>query len=81
MTDRASSKERQKPVLKPVPMTVIDQDSRKHYARGKFLGKGGFARCYELIDEASTNIYAGKVVSKTLLQKKHQQDKVGCFFL
>lgn len=76
MTDRGSSKDRQKPILKPVPMTVIDPKSRRTYTRGKFLGKGGFARCYELIDDATKIIYAGKVVSKTLLQKKHQKDKV-----
>lgn len=76
MTDRGSSKDRQKPVLKPVPMTVIDVKSQKQFTRGKFLGKGGFARCYELIDQITKTTYAGKVVSKTLLQKKHQKDKV-----
>jgi len=41
------------------------------------LGKGGFARCYELTDESTKTVYAGKVVAKVLLMKKHQKDKVG----
>ena len=38
--------------------------------------QGGFAYCYELTDMDTMEIYAGKVVSKTLLVKPHQKDKV-----
>jgi polo-like kinase 1 len=55
---------------------VEDKAKKRRYTRGKFLGKGGFARCYELTDQQTNNIYAGKVVSKMLLQKKHQKDKM-----
>ena len=65
-----------KPPLKDVPEKVHDKNKRRTYSRGRFLGKGGFGRCYELIDSISNHIYAGKVVSKTLLIKKHQRDKV-----
>lgn len=40
------------------------------------LNQGGFAKCYELTDAASKTIYAGKIVSKTLLVKPHQKDKM-----
>lgn len=65
-----------KPPLKEVPDVVIDNSSKRIFSKGRFLGKGGFARCYELIDNSSKIVYAGKVVSKTLLVKQHQRDKV-----
>jgi polo-like kinase 1 len=71
-----ASQKKTKPILKDVPDVVYDSNMKKTYTKGKFLGKGGFARCYELIDNQTQKIYAGKVVSKTLLVKKHQRDKV-----
>lgn len=82
-----------KPPLKEVPDVVVDHQSNRYFTKGRFLGKGGFARCYELIDNSTKAVYAGKVrlnctiftvkvintlqvVSKTLLGKKHQRDKV-----
>ena len=43
--------------------------------------KGGFARCYELIDIHTGQAFAGKVVPKSLLVKPHQKEKVlfDCF--
>ena len=38
--------------------------------------QGGFAKCYELTDMDTKEIWAGKIVPKTLLAKQHQKDKV-----
>ncbi|KAI6170209.1 Serine/threonine-protein kinase PLK [Aphelenchoides besseyi] len=67
-----------KPTLKEVPSIVNGKHGGRMVAfeRGRFLGKGGFARCYELIDKAKERVYAGKVISKTILIKKSQRDKV-----
>ena len=43
------------------------------YEKGKFLGKGGFAKCYEFWRMSDHKLFAGKVVPKTLLQKSHQK--------
>ena len=40
------------------------------------LLQGGFAKCYELIDSDTNVVYAGKIVSKSVLIKPHQKDKV-----
>ena len=48
----------------------------KRYRRGKLLGKGGFAKCYELISMDSGRTYAGKVVPKSTLQKSSAKKKV-----
>ena len=70
-----------KPQLKEVPNTIYDSLQRQFFYRGKFLGKGGFARCYELVNSDTKEVYAGKVVSKLLLQKNHQKEKVSlCIF-
>lgn len=59
-----------------IPDVVVDSGKNKRYKKGKFLGKGGFARCYELIDADTNVVYAGKVVPKSLLVKPHQRDKM-----
>lgn len=74
-----TTQKKSKPVLKEVPETVYDSSTNQTYVKGKFLGKGGFARCYELTNMSTKAVYAGKVVSKTLLTKKHQRDKVFIF--
>ncbi|KAI6233146.1 Serine/threonine-protein kinase PLK [Aphelenchoides fujianensis] len=65
-------------MLKDVPPIVHGKHNGRQVAfeRGRFLGKGGFARCYELIDKTRNITYAGKVISKTILIKKSQRDKV-----
>ena len=68
-----------RPPLNDIPDVVFDSINRTHYSKGKFLGKGGFARCYELIDPNTNRCWAGKVVSKTLLVKKHQKEKVSTY--
>jgi polo-like kinase 1 len=63
----------------PIPEMIVDPNTGTRYMRGKFLGKGGFARCYELTDMQSKEIFAGKIVSKQLLTKQHQKEKVWSF--
>lgn len=62
--------------LKDVPEKMYDKERGITYLRGKFLGKGGFARCYELTNTATNELFAGKIVSKTLLVKPYQREKV-----
>ncbi|XP_015732321.1 serine/threonine-protein kinase PLK1 [Coturnix japonica] len=61
---------------KEVPKVLLDPRTRRSYVRGRFLGKGGFARCYELTENESREVFAGKVVPKSLLAKPHQKEKM-----
>ncbi|XP_073492634.1 serine/threonine-protein kinase PLK1 [Aquarana catesbeiana] len=61
---------------KEIPEILVDPRTRRRYLRGRFLGKGGFAKCYEITDLASREVYAGKIVPKTMLLKPHQKDKM-----
>lgn len=46
------------------------------YLRGRFLGKGGFAKCFEISDADTKEVFAGKIVPKSLLLKPHQKEKM-----
>lgn len=48
----------------------------KKYSRGKFLGKGGFAKCYEFTNLETKKITAAKIVPKATLQKSRQRAKL-----
>ncbi|KAK2568246.1 Serine/threonine-protein kinase PLK1 [Acropora cervicornis] len=55
---------------------IVDPTTKKRYLRGRFLGKGGFAKCYELTDMETKEVLAGKIISKTMLTKPHQKEKM-----
>ncbi|KAK2718492.1 serine/threonine-protein kinase PLK1-like [Artemia franciscana] len=65
-----------RPEPETIPTIIVDPSTKKKYQRGKLLGKGGFARCFELTDMATNEILAGKIVPKSLLTKPHQRDKM-----
>ena len=48
----------------------------KRYAKGRLLGKGGFAKCYEATDLESNQVYAVKVVAKASLTKQRAKAKL-----
>ncbi|XP_066925374.1 serine/threonine-protein kinase PLK1-like [Clytia hemisphaerica] len=55
---------------------ILDKTTGIKYKRGRFLGKGGFAKCYEMTNMETKVLYAGKIVPKSLLTKSHQRDKM-----
>ncbi|XP_075869763.1 serine/threonine-protein kinase PLK1 [Nelusetta ayraudi] len=62
--------------LKEIPDILVDSRSSRRYARGRFLGKGGFAKCYEITDLETQQVFAGKIVPKSLILKQHQREKM-----
>lgn len=48
----------------------------KKYQRGRFLGKGGFARCYEFQNLDTKKISAAKVIAKSSLTKSRARQKL-----
>jgi polo-like kinase 1 len=46
------------------------------YVKGNFLGKGGFARCYEFRKQDSKELYAVKIIQKCNLTKPRSKQKV-----
>ncbi|KAH0504204.1 Serine/threonine-protein kinase PLK1 [Microtus ochrogaster] len=64
------------PLSKEIPEVLVDPRSRRQYVRGRFLGKGGFAKCFEISDADTKEVFAGKIVPKSLLLKPHQKEKM-----
>uniref|UniRef100_A0A7N6F5U3 Serine/threonine-protein kinase PLK n=1 Tax=Anabas testudineus TaxID=64144 RepID=A0A7N6F5U3_ANATE len=50
--------------LKEIPDVLVDPRTMRRYTRGRFLGKGGFAKCYEITDVETKQVFAGKIVEK-----------------
>ena len=54
----------------PGAQTVIEEKFKqqggeigvRRYFKGKFLGKGGFAKCYEFINADTTFVHAAKII-------------------
>jgi polo-like kinase 1 len=49
---------------------------QKKYNKGRFLGKGGFARVYEFTDLSSKTVLAGKIIEKASLIKSRARQKL-----
>ncbi|XP_029007396.1 serine/threonine-protein kinase PLK1 isoform X2 [Betta splendens] len=62
--------------LKEIPDVLLDPRTMRRYTRGRFLGKGGFAKCYEITDVETKQVFAGKIVPKSLILKQHQREKM-----
>ena len=76
--DKIKSKEQEFIVETPI---VIEQkinntDKVFKYERGKFLGKGGFAKCYEMKCVDTGVIYAAKLFEKKALNKARSRKKL-----
>lgn len=50
--------------------------SERQYIKGKFLGKGGFAKCYELTNPETKQLFACKLVAKSSLTKSRAKQKL-----
>jgi len=57
------------------PPPLVMKSEKKTYTRKNILGEGGFAVCYEVVDEKG-NTYAAKVVSKQTLKGEKQRTKL-----
>ena len=48
----------------------------KRYLKGKFLGKGGFARCFEFTNLENKRVSAAKIIAKSTLTKTRAKQKL-----
>lgn len=51
----------------------------KKYTRGKALGRGGFAKCYEITNLETKRISAAKIIAKSSLNRSRAKQKVSFF--
>ncbi|XP_048388019.1 serine/threonine-protein kinase PLK2b [Stegostoma tigrinum] len=55
---------------------ITDPATGKCYCRGKVLGKGGFAKCYEMTDLTTNRVYAAKIIPHSRVARPHQREKI-----
>ncbi|XP_028902585.1 serine/threonine-protein kinase PLK3 [Ornithorhynchus anatinus] len=55
---------------------LTDPRTGRSYTRGRLLGKGGFARCYEMTETGGGRAYAVKVIPHSRVAKPHQREKI-----
>lgn len=67
------SKDEKEPII---PDIIYDVNSGRSYIKGRFFGKGGFAKCYEIRESKTHNVYAGKIVPKSIMTKNNQREKM-----
>ena len=75
-----SDKDRQEPnnqciVEEKISKATGETQIRK-YSKGRLLGKGGFAKCYEFRNLETNQITAAKVIAKSSLVKSRQKQKL-----
>lgn len=59
-----------------IPDVIYDVNSGRSYIKGRFFGKGGFAKCYEIRDSKSHRVFAGKIVPKSQITRSNQREKM-----
>jgi len=65
------------PVIIEEKISKVNGDTViKKYARGKMLGKGGFAKCYEVTNLETKRVQAAKIITKASLTKSRARQKL-----
>ena len=77
MTDKDKEKqpENQSVVEEKITKVTGEVQIRK-YTKGRLLGKGGFAKCYEFINQETNHSSAAKVIPKKSLVKSRAKQKL-----
>ena len=63
-------------IIEEIISTSKDQTKKRQYIKGRFLGKGGFAKCYELICKDNNKIFAAKMIAKSSIKTDRQRQKL-----
>jgi len=56
--------------------TVSGETAVRKYSKGKMLGKGGFATCFEFVNLETKKVTASKIIPKSTLTKSRAKQKV-----
>ncbi|KAG7332635.1 hypothetical protein KOW79_004469 [Hemibagrus wyckioides] len=74
--NKPKKKEEQSANTTEFSRVITDPVTGKCYCRGKVLGKGGFAKCYELTDLSAGKVFAAKIIPHARVAKPHQREKI-----
>ena len=63
-------------IIEEVIPTSKGENKIRKYKLGRFLGKGGFAKCYELVCLDNNKIFAAKMIAKNSIKTERQRQKL-----
>eukprot|EP00808_Paulinella_micropora_P019064 g795.t1 len=63
-------------IIEDLSVKRADKNYVKRYQKGRYLGKGAFAKVYEITSMDSQRVYAGKVIPKASLVKASSRRKL-----
>ncbi|CAG9323808.1 unnamed protein product [Blepharisma stoltei] len=75
-TRRPSQDSQESQIVEEKIVKINGEIEIKSYSKGRFLGKGGFARVYELLSLDAKQITAAKIISKSALNKARSRQKL-----
>jgi polo-like kinase 1 len=76
MTSRKIEDPDQPAIVEEKIVRVNGEIAVRQYSKGRFLGKGGFARCYEFCSMETRKLTASKIVPKASLTKSRAKQKL-----
>ena len=77
MTDKDKDKQLDNNTIIEEKITKVTGEIQiRKYIKGRLLGKGGFAKCYELINQENQHSSAAKIISKKSLLKSRAKQKL-----
>lgn len=76
MTSRKAEDPDQPAIIEEKIVRVNGEIAVRQYSKGRFLGKGGFARCYEFCSTETRKLTASKIVPKASLTKSRAKQKL-----
>ena len=76
ISPRRKEKNPESDIIEETIPTPQNKTKTRQYIKGRFLGKGGFAKCYELINKDNNKIFAAKMLQKNSLKTERQKQKL-----
>ena len=77
MTDKDKDKPSENQSIVEEKITKVNGDVQiRKYIKGRLLGKGGFAKCYEFINQENDHSSAAKIIPKKSLVKSRAKQKL-----
>ena len=77
MTDKDKEKQADNQAVVEEKITKVTGEVQiRKYTKGRLLGKGGFAKCYEFINQETNHSSAAKVIPKKSLVKSRAKQKL-----
>lgn len=75
--DTKANENGDQPIIIEEKISKVNGDvAVKRYLRGKLLGKGGFAKCYEFTNQETKRVQAAKIITKASLTKSRARQKL-----